>query len=225
MIQSQGHLPSCSRTNGMVGERNHASRWFPRGQRLEKKSAIRRSDPVMAGRSSPLSWPGRVPGHSAAFQRLGSSLLSLLCKDTEQSSSTSSSCLPKFPNAWPHSFTHSFTPLLHTHLSRPRSSVAGTGDIEMNNTRNAVVKELALWEGREPNASLEESSRVPSRLGNGQVEGRWAWRAVEGWEEACLWGGMEVQGILRIISSLHGWSRDQGEERLGLVTQLTMLAA
>lgn len=108
--------------------------WFHRGRVL--------SSPKLAGQSS------RKLGCWTAFQRLGSSPLSLLCKDTEQNASASGSCLPRFPNAWPHSFSHSFTLLLHTHLSRPPGSVAGTRDIEMNNTRNAVVKELALWEGR-----------------------------------------------------------------------------
>lgn len=180
-IDPKSRPPSllCSRTNGMVGESRHATRWFPGGQWLEKRKCNQEkqtqlqfdvgrvlSTPKLAGQSS------RKPGCGAAFQRLGSSLLSPFCKDTDENASASGSCLPEFPNAWPHSFTHSSPLLLRTHLSRPRSGVAGTGDIEMNNTRKAVVKELALWEGRKPNASLEESDRAQRQLGKGQVEGR-----------------------------------------------------
>lgn len=174
MIQSQGHLPSC------VPEQME---WLGRGTMLQDGSLVA-SEKVSPGEATQLSpHVGRVlsspklagqssrkPGRWTAFQRLGSSLPSLLCRDTEQRASTSGSCLPKLPNAWPHSFTHSFTLVLHTHLSRPRSSVAGTGDTEMNNTRNAVVKELALWEGRKPTKcklGREQQSSETTRKGAG----------------------------------------------------------
>lgn len=145
---------------GWLGESSHALRWFPGGQWLEKKEKQPDSGSAWAGCSPPLSWPGRVPGSQGAgrlFKDLGHRCSLLSAKIQRRTAARASgSCLPAFPNAWPHSFTHSSPLLLRTHLSRPRSGVAGTGDMEMNNTR----KELALWEGRKPNASLEESNRA-----------------------------------------------------------------
>lgn len=146
---------------------------------LKRESVIRRSKPgygsMWAGCSPPLSWPGRVPesqGAGRLFKDLGHhcSLLSAKIQMRTPVPPAAAS-----PSSQMHGLIHSLTHPL-SYSARIYHVLAAVwqaqGDIEMNNTRKAVVKELALWEGRKPNASLEESDRAQRQLGKGQVEGR-----------------------------------------------------